>query len=96
LVLFFVLLVRITRWYFRVPRWFIPVVRRGRHFVLICAWKLFELHPTQLGVRRVDGDSYTWTVVHAGITVFPNPGKQKSFRRRSIGPASRRRSRLQG
>jgi len=91
----FFILAHITHWHFRVPRWFIPVVCRVRHFVLVCARKLFELHPTQLGVRRVDDPPHTGSSVHTGITIFPHPGRQKSWRRGGVGPASGRRSRLQ-
>jgi len=43
----------------------------------------------------VDGDPHTGNTVHTGIAVFPDPGEQKSRRRRGDGPAAGLQSRLQ-
>lgn len=46
-------------------------------------------------MRSVDGFPRFDPVLHTGIAVFPNPGGENSARRRIVGQAPGRRSRLQ-
>lgn len=79
----------------RLPGRPLSVVGRQRHPVLVRSRQLADIHPVELGVRRVDGRPHTRYALHAGVTVLSDPRGQDGGRRGGVGQAPGPRPRLQ-
>lgn len=58
---------------YRLPRRPLPVVGRQRHPVLVRSRQLADIHPVELGVRRMDDRPHTRNALYTGVTVLSDP-----------------------
>lgn len=80
---------------YRLPGRPLSVAGRQRHPVLVRSRQLADIHPVELGVRRVDGRPHTRNALHTRVTVLSDPRGQDGGRRGGVGQAPGPRPRLQ-